>query len=81
MNKKEPYTLQEHIDIVSNIGNTYPNLMNRGLVMPDIFTTNDLSVPDDSDLDTGDTRRQYNTKCGKGYKSVNGKCVKKKQSK
>ena len=34
MNKKEPYTLQEHIDLVSNVGNTYPNLMNRGLVMP-----------------------------------------------
>ena len=49
--------------------------------MADVFTTNDLSVPDDSELDTGDTRRQYNTKCGKGYKVVNGKCVKKKQSK
>ena len=34
MNKKEPYTLQEHIDLVSNVRNTYPNLMNRGLVMP-----------------------------------------------
>tara|TARA_R100000008_G_C3552171_1_gene151075 strand:+ start:219 stop:479 length:261 start_codon:yes stop_codon:yes gene_type:complete len=34
MNKKQPYTLQEHIDIVSNVGNTYPNLINRGLVMP-----------------------------------------------
>jgi len=47
--------------------------------MADVFTTNDLSVPDDSELKTGDGRRKYNTKkkCGKGYKLVDGKCVKK----
>ena len=49
--------------------------------MADIFTTKDLGVADESDLETGDTRRKYNTKCGKGYKLVDGKCVKKKQSK
>ena len=49
--------------------------------MPNIFTTKDLGAEDESELDTGDVRRDYNTKCGKGYKSVNGKCVKKKRSK
>ena len=48
--------------------------------MADVFSTKDLSVEDDSELETGDSRRQYN-KCGKGYKLVNGKCVKKKRSK
>ena len=43
--------------------------------MADIIDTNDLNVPDGSPLDTGNMRRQYN-KCGKGYKIVNGKCVK-----
>ena len=32
---------------------------------------------DDSPLKTGDMRRTYNqSKCGKGYKSIKGKCVK-----
>ena len=30
--------------------------------MAEVFTTNDLTVPDDSKLDTGDTRRKYNKK-------------------
>ena len=46
--------------------------------MADIFTTTDLGVKDSSKLKTGDTRRKYaKSKCGKGYKEVNGKCVKK----
>jgi hypothetical protein len=49
--------------------------------LADIFTTKDLGAEDTSKLKTGDTRRKYNTKCGKGYKLVNGKCIKKKQSK
>ena len=44
--------------------------------MADIFTTKGLGTPDNSKLSTGDTKRKYN-KCGKGYKLVNGKCVKK----
>ena len=38
-----------------------------------IFTTNDLIVPDESALDTGDARRQYNTKKKKkkGYPKAN----------
>ena len=35
------------------------------------------TTEDDSPLKTGDMRRTYNqSKCGKGYKSVKGKCVK-----
>jgi len=46
--------------------------------MADIFGTNDLGVEDTSPLKTGDTRRKYaKAKCGKGYKKVNGRCVKK----
>ena len=48
--------------------------------MADVFSTKDLSVEDDHELETGDGRRQYNKKCGKGYKLVKGKCVKKKRS-
>ena len=48
--------------------------------MTDYFDTNDLKVEDNSPLKTGDTRREYN-KCGKGYKTVNGKCVKNKGKK
>ena len=37
---------------------------------------------DNSPLKTGDTRRTYNqSKCGKGFKNVNGKCVKVKGKK
>ena len=46
--------------------------------MADIFGTKDLGTKDTSKLKTGDTRRKYaQSKCGKGYKKVNGKCVKK----
>ena len=46
--------------------------------MADIFGTKDLGIEDTSKLKTGNTRRKYATsKCGKGYKKVNGKCVKK----
>ena len=35
------------------------------------------TTPDDSPLKTGGTRRKYNqSKCGKGFKRVNGKCIK-----
>ena len=35
------------------------------------------TTPDDNPLKTGGTRRTYNqSKCGKGYKNVKGKCVK-----
>jgi len=35
------------------------------------------TTPDESPLKTGDMRRSYSQpKCGKGYKSVKGKCVK-----
>jgi hypothetical protein len=30
--------------------------------MAEVFTTNDLTVPDDSELKTGDAKRQYNKK-------------------
>ena len=46
--------------------------------MADYFGTDDLGVKDSSPLKTGDTRRKYNSPCGKGYKTVNGKCVRKK---
>ena len=46
--------------------------------MADYFGTDDLGVEDKSPLKTGNTRRKYN-KCGKGYKTVNGKCVRKKR--
>ena len=38
-----------------------------------VFTTNDLTVPDTSDLKTGDARRQYNQKKKKkkGYPLAN----------
>jgi hypothetical protein len=43
--------------------------------MADIIEIGD--TPDDSPLKTGGMRRKYNqSKCGKGYKSVKGKCVK-----
>ena len=46
--------------------------------MADIFGTKELSIEDNSPLDTGNTRRKYaQSKCGKGYKKVNGKCFKK----
>ena len=46
--------------------------------MADIFGTEDLGIEDTSKLKTGNMRRQYaKSKCGKGYKKVNGKCVKK----
>ena len=48
--------------------------------MADIFSTDDLEVEDESPLETGNMRRKYN-KCGKGYKTVNGKCVKIKRGK
>ena len=39
-------------------------------------------TPDDSPLRTGDARRKHNQpKCGKGFKNVNGKCVKVKGKK
>jgi hypothetical protein len=46
--------------------------------MADVFTTNDLGAEDESPLKTGNMRRKYNkkSKCGKGYRSVKGKCVK-----
>jgi len=35
------------------------------------------NTPDNSPLKTGGMRRKYNqSKCGKGYKSVKGRCVK-----
>ena len=43
--------------------------------MADYFNTDDLGTEDKSPLKTGNMRRKYN-KCGKGYKTVNGKCVK-----
>ena len=46
--------------------------------MPDIFDTDDLGAEDESPLKTGNMRRKYNSPCGKGYKMVKGKCVKKK---
>ena len=46
--------------------------------MANIFGTEDLGAEDTSKLKTGNVRRQYSkSKCGKGYKKVNGKCVKK----
>tara|TARA_Y100000296_G_C5008278_1_gene173763 strand:- start:309 stop:449 length:141 start_codon:yes stop_codon:yes gene_type:complete len=46
--------------------------------MADIFRTQDLDMEDTSKVKTGNARRKYGkTKCGKGYKKVNGKCVKK----
>lgn len=46
--------------------------------MADIFGTKDLGTKDSSQLKTGNMRRKYSkSKCGKGYKTVNGKCVKK----
>ena len=43
----------------------------------DIGTTEDASP-----LKTGSMRRKYNqSKCGKGYKSVKGKCVRIKEKK
>jgi len=48
--------------------------------MADFFDSNDLNVPDKSPLKTGNMRKEYN-KCGKGYKTVNGKCVKIKRGK
>ena len=47
--------------------------------MADYFGTDDLGVEDSSLLKTGDTRRKYNSPCGKGYKLVKGKCVRKKR--
>ena len=46
--------------------------------MPDVFDTDDLGAEDESPLKTGNTRRKY-APCGKGYKMVKGKCVKKKR--
>ena len=46
--------------------------------MADYFSTDNLSVEDESDLKTGDVRKKHNSPCGKGYKSVKGKCVRKK---
>ena len=35
------------------------------------------TTEDDSPLKTGDMRKNYNqSKCGEGYKSVKGRCVK-----
>ena len=48
--------------------------------MADYFGTDDLGIEDKSPLKTGNMRREYN-KCGKGYKTVNGKCVKIKREK
>ena len=46
--------------------------------MADIFETKDLGTKDTSKLKTGNMRRSYGkSKCGKGYKKVKGKCVKK----
>jgi len=40
------------------------------------------TTEDNSPLKTGGMRRKYNqSKCGKGYKSVKGKCVKIKEGK
>ena len=44
--------------------------------MADILTTSDLTVPDDSSLKTGDTRRKYSVKKKKKkfkYKTANNK--------
>ena len=44
--------------------------------MADIVTTSDLTVPDNSSLKTGDTRRKYSVKKKKkkkGYKVANNK--------
>ena len=41
--------------------------------MAEVFTTNDLTVPDDSKLDTGDTRRKYKKKKKKGYPTAHNK--------
>jgi hypothetical protein len=42
--------------------------------MTSIITTKDLSVKDTSKLNTGDTRKKYNT-CPPGKKRVGNKCV------
>jgi|1_EtaG_2_1085319.scaffolds.fasta_scaffold08042_2 hypothetical protein len=47
--------------------------------MADYFDTDDLGAKDKSPLKTGNMRRKYNSPCGKGYKLVNGKCVRKKR--
>ena len=40
------------------------------------------NTPDNSPLKTGGMRRKYGqSKCGKGFKNVNGKCVKVKGKK
>ena len=45
--------------------------------MADVIELDDFNEEDESPLKTGNTRRTYNkSKCGKGYKSVKGKCVK-----
>ena len=47
--------------------------------MADIFGTEDLGMEDTSKLKTGNMRRKYaKSKCGKGYKNVKGKCVKRR---
>jgi hypothetical protein len=47
--------------------------------MSKVFTTNDLTVPDTSDLKTGDTRREYDQKKKKkkkgSYPMANNKYV------
>ena len=46
--------------------------------MSKVFTTNDLTVPDTSDLKTGDARREYNQKKKKKqgtYPMANNKYV------
>ena len=48
--------------------------------MADIIEIGD--TPDDNPLNTGGIRRKYNkSRCGGGYKSVKGKCVKIKDKK
>ena len=50
--------------------------------MADVIELDDLGEEDESPLKTGNMKRKYNqSKCGKGYKTVNGKCVKIKRGK
>tara|TARA_R100001594_G_scaffold91604_1_gene125856 strand:+ start:1214 stop:1375 length:162 start_codon:yes stop_codon:yes gene_type:complete len=50
--------------------------------MADIIEVDDFNEEDTSPLKTGTPRRTYNkSKCGEGYKSVKGKCVKIKRGK
>ena len=54
--------------------------LGREKIMADIIDIG--TTGDNSPLKTGDMRRSYNqSKCGKGFKSIKGKCVKMKENK